>query len=159
MIDPPPQAPRRGLRPWWLLLLPLAFLLHIAEELWGGEGFPAWTGRLVEVPISVERFLSINAVGWPVFAVLTGLGITRPAGAWLPTTLATMLLVNGALHTLGSVVTAAYSPGLVTSLLLYPPIGIAALRHGRRHLEPATFARAILGGSVLHAAVLIVAFA
>ena len=158
MIDPT-QAPQRSRRPWWLLLLPLAFLLHIAEELWGGEGFPAWTGRLVEEPISIERFLSINAVGWPIFALLTLLGITRPAVAWLPTALATMLLVNAALHALGSAVTAAYSPGLVTSLLLYPPIGIAALRHGKRNLPPGMFARAILGGVLVHAAVLIAAFA
>jgi hypothetical protein len=137
------------------LLLPLAFLLHIAEELWGGEGFPAWTGRLVAVPLGIERFRAINAVGWPAFALLTGLGLRR---AWLPVALATMLLTNGVLHLLGTLWTGAYSPGVWTALLLYPPIGVATLRYGRRALSPSAFAGGVLLGVLLHAAVLVIAF-
>lgn len=64
-------------RPWWLSLLPLAFLAHIGEELWGGEGFVAWTGRLLASALSLPRYTVINAIGWSVFAGLTLLGITR----------------------------------------------------------------------------------
>lgn len=109
-------------RPWWLLLLPFVFLLHIAEEHWADEGFVAWTGRLFSSPISTARFVAINAVSWTVFACLALLAVLQARLAWLAAMLATMLLFNGFLHALGTVVTAAYSPGVVTGLMLYPPV-------------------------------------
>ena len=145
-------------RPWWLLLLPLCFLLHIFEERWAGEGFVAWTARLVSSPITTNRFLVINAIGWPTFSALTLLAILRSRLAWLAAALATMLLMNACLHALGTVVTRAYSPGLVTSLLLYPPICIAAIRYSHRTTAGAAFALAVGAGILAHALVLFAAF-
>jgi len=145
-------------RPWWLLLLPLSFLLHIAEELWAGEGFVAWTGRLFASPLTDARFSAINAVGWPLFACLTLSAILRPRLAWIAAMLSTMLLLNAFLHAGGTLATAAYSPGLLTSLVLYPPICIAALRYGHGAVASRTFALAVCAGLVLHGLVLIVAF-
>lgn len=144
--------------PWWLLLLPLSFLLHIVEETWAGEGFVAWTGRLFPSPITAARFTAISTIGWVVFACLTLVAVLRPGFAWLAATLPTLLLVNALLHLLGTVVTAAYSPGLVTSLVIYPPICIAALRYSRSKVPPSTFAMAVGAGVVLHILVLVVAF-
>lgn len=69
--------------------------------------------------------------------------------------MATMLLFNGLLHALGSVVTRAYSPGVASG---YPPIWVAALRYGRK-LNPRLVAPAVVVGLLLHAVVLVAAFA
>ena len=152
-------AERTPARSWWLLLLPASYLLHIGEELWGGEGFAAWTSRITGAPMSETRFLVVNAVLWPLSAVLTTLGIRKARLAWLPVALATIVTVNAALHTLGTVVTGTYSPGLVTSLLLYFPIGGAALVHGRRAIPAESFRWGVIAGFVVHALVVVIAAA
>jgi hypothetical protein len=141
-----------------LLLLPVAFLLHIAEEHWAAEGLVKWTARLTSTPISTTRFIAINAIGWPVFAFLALIAVLQSRFVWLAATLSTLLLFNAFLHALGTAVTAAYSPGLVTGLLLYPPVCIAALRYTRKLASPGEFAAAICGGFILHGFVLLAAF-
>jgi hypothetical protein len=146
-------------RPWWLLLLPISYLFHLAEERWGGEGFAAWTARAVGSPVSTTRFIALNSIVWPLFLSLTVAAVLRPKLAWFPAVFATVVLVNAALHTLGSLVTATYSPGLVTGLLLYLPIGTAALSFSRNHATPRSFHLAVLLGVVIHAVVAVIAFA
>ncbi len=152
-------ASRDRLRQWWLLLLPLSYLLHLAEEWWGGEGFAAWTARAVGSPVSTMRFIVLNVIVWPVFLLLTIASILRPRLTWFPTTFATVVLVNASLHALGTLATFSYSPGLVTGLLLYFPVGAWALSYGRRTLTPRSFRLAVLFGVLIHAAVVVIAFA
>jgi len=150
---------RDSTKPWWLLLLPASYLLHLAEEWWGGEGFAAWTARAVGSPVSTTRFLVLNSVVWPFFLLLTIAAILRPKLAWFPTTFATVVLINAGLHALGSLATWTYSPGLLTGLLLYLPLGTAAIAHGRRVLTPHAFRLAVLLGVIIHALVAVIAFA
>ena len=42
----------------WSWLFPLSYLIHIAEEYWGGEGYPAYLLRLRGVHMSTARFLA-----------------------------------------------------------------------------------------------------
>jgi hypothetical protein len=146
-------------RPWWLLLLPLGYLVHLAEEWWGGEGFSAWTARAVGSPVSPTRFLVLNGIVWPTFLALTLGAILRPRLLWFPVTFATVVLVNTTLHALGALSTSSYSPGLVSALLLYVPTGVAALILGRRTLAPPTFTAAVLLGVLIHGLVIVIAFA
>jgi hypothetical protein len=152
------SPPEGAARPWCLLLLPVFFLVHIGEELWAGEGFAAWTSRLSGSPVTEVRYAAINGIGWPIFASLTVVAVLRPRSLWLAATLSTLLLVNACLHALGTLVTASYSPGLVSALVLYPPTCVAALRLARRSCSSATFFRAVLAGAGLHALVLLAAF-
>lgn len=146
-------------RPWWLLLLPVSYLLHLAEEWWGGEGFAAWTARAVGSPVSTTRFLVLNSIVWPLFLLLTIAAILRPKLAWFPTTFATVVLINAGLHALGSLATWTYSPGLLTGLLFYLPLGTAALAHGRQALTHRSFPIAVALGVIIHALVAVIAFA
>jgi len=134
------------------------FVGHIGEEIFAGEGFAAWTGRVFGSPLSPARYAAINLIGWPAFLLMTLVAILNPRLRWLAATLATMLLVNAGLHGLGTLYTGVYSPGLVTALLLYPAPCIAALRMTRRS-EPTSFGLAVVAGVVLHAGVLVAAFA
>jgi len=146
-------------REWWPLLLPCAYLLHLAEEWWGGEGLGAWMARAYGREVSPSRFLLLNGVVWPLFAVLTAAALRKPALAWFPTTFSTIVLVNGLLHALGSLAIGSYSPGVVTGVLLYLPLGTYGLVVGRRRLPPRTFALAVLAGILVHVLVAVIAFA
>ena len=140
-------------------MLPLSYLLHLGEEWWGGEGFAAWTARAVGSPVSTTRFLVLNGIVWPVFLMLTIVAILRPRWAWFPVAFATVVLINAALHVLGTLASASYSPGSITGALLYVPVGIAALVHGKRVVSPPAFRGGVVLGVLIHAAVVVVAFA
>lgn len=143
-------------RRWWPLLLPLGFLLHIGEEWWGE--FAVWTEDALGMPVSTTRFIVLNSIVWPLFAVLTVVAIRRPSWWWFVTTFATVVVVNAAFHVLGSLGTATYSPGLVSALCLYAPVGGYALLDGSRRLPSAVFGRAAALGVAIHAAVAVIAF-
>ena len=104
-----PAEPGHG-QPWGLLALPLFFLAHIGEELFAGEGFAAWTGRLFGSPLSIERYAAINLFGWPLFLLLSILAITKPRLRWLAAMLSTLLVANAGLHGLGTLVARATHP-------------------------------------------------
>ena len=48
----------------WSWLFPLSYIIHIAEEYWGGEGYPAYLLRLRGVHMSTARFLAAQSVGF-----------------------------------------------------------------------------------------------
>lgn len=149
------ETARRG----WPLLLPLAYLLHLAEEWWGGPGFAAWTLSALGREVSPTRFLLLNGVVWPVFAVMTAIASRRPSQAWFLTTFGTIVVVNAILHGLGSLASRSYSPGLLTGLFLYVPLGGHAVAAGARELAAPRFTLAVIGGLLAHALVAVVAFA
>ncbi len=49
---------------FWSWLFPLSYLIHIAEEYWGGEGYPAYILRLRGVHMSTARFLAAQSAGF-----------------------------------------------------------------------------------------------
>ena len=149
----------RGLARWWPLALPLAYALHLAEEWYGGEGLVAWTERVLGTELTPLRFVILNAVAWPIFAALTVLAIRITAYAWLLVMFATVLVVNALLHALGTLAFGAYSPGLVTGLLLYVPVGGLVLVAGHNRLPLRRFGGAMLLGVAIHVAVAFIAFA
>lgn len=71
-----------AIRKWWPLMLPIAYLLHLVEEWFGGEGFASWTTRALNAPVSPTRFIVLNSIVWPLFALLTVLAMRRPGAAW-----------------------------------------------------------------------------
>ena len=144
---------------WWSLLLPASYLLHLFEEWFCSEGFAAWTERAVGQPVSTTRFLVLNGVVWPLFAVLTLAAIKRPSLSWFLTTFGTIVVINALLHGLGTLASSSYSPGLVTGLLLYLPLGSLAIRRGLQQLPAGAFARAVFLGVAAHIVVALIAFA
>lgn len=140
------------------LLLLLTYAAHIAEERWGGMGFPAWvslhTGLVMTTPVwfrlNVGFYLAMAG------AVVAG-WLSKPA-QWLLLPLATVVLINGMAHLVTSVLTLSYSPGLVTGVLLWIPLGIAILRAGRPRWPRPAFLSGIGLGVVLHIIVPLTAY-
>lgn len=106
----------------WVLLMPLTYVCHIAEEYWAGESFYRWVARLGWT-LSDERFLVLNAVALAVMtgALLLSLRVRRAAVA-VPA-FSSAILLNAGLHIAASVLTASYSPGLITGVVLWIPLG------------------------------------
>lgn len=107
-------------------LFPLTYVLHLAEEYWGGEGFPAWISRVAGVSFTNQEFLVLNSFA----LVLMTLGawlIYQNTWRWMLTALAGVVFLNGTLHLVFSVLTWSYSPGLISGVLCWMPLGLFTL--------------------------------
>lgn len=121
-------------------LFPATYLLHIAEEYWGGEGYPAYLLRVQGVHFSGTRFWVLQSIG--IALMIAGLFLARRLNFphFLVLILSTVFFKNAATHIVRSSLSAAYEPGLVTSLLLWLPLGaftlfnLRRLMSGRRYL-------------------------
>jgi hypothetical protein len=111
----------------WSWLFPITYLLHIAEEFWGGEGYSAYLLKLRGVEMSPTRFLAVQAVG--LCLIIVGILISRRLNfpRQLLVILGGVVLINGLSHGVTSLVYRAYGPGLVSGVLIWIPLGIATL--------------------------------
>lgn len=135
--------------------MPLFYSIHIIEE-WIG-GFPEWLAMVVGSPLPRPAFIVINAVALIVMILAARATTKREANGWMGIAIATILLVNGLLHILGSVATTSYSPGLFTGIVLYLPISQLALLRAWTQAHGSMFVRGVVTGIVLHALVFAVA--
>ena len=117
----------RDVRPWrWLF--PATYVVHIAEELWAGEGFPCWISTIADTtPATATQFLVWNLVGLMLMIVAT-LWARNSVGDWLLTILGATVGINGIAHVLASAATGTYAPGTVSGLLIWIPLGTVTLR-------------------------------
>src|SRR6266480_4767138 len=111
----------------WSWLFPLSYLIHIAEEHWGGEGYPAYILRLRGVHMSTARFLAAQSVG--LILVTIGIILARRL-KFLPmmlVILGTMVAGNALTHTVTALSILSYGPGLFSSIFVWGPLGIATM--------------------------------
>jgi hypothetical protein len=140
----------------WAWLFPLSYLIHIAEEYWGG--FPAWIARFWGVESSLNNFLSWNGGALVMMTIGVILVLMTRSYRWLLVSFGTTVLINGVVHALASVVTLSYSPGLISGLLLFVPLGAITLRRARARMNRRTFRAGLIVGVVMHGAVVLLAF-
>src|SRR6267142_6774479 len=111
----------------WSWLFPLSYLIHIAEEYWGGEGYPTYIFRLRGVHMSTARFLAAQSVGF----ILVTIGVIAARRLkFLPmmlVILGTVTAVNAITHVVTALNTLTYGPGLVSSIIIWGPLGIATI--------------------------------
>lgn len=138
----------------WIWLFPLTYLCHIAEEVWGGQGFAAWVDGAAGLHMTGEQLVVLNAIGWVALTIGVALVSRSLKWRWVLTALAGIVLTNFLLHAIGSIVTRSYSPGLITSGILWLPLGLFALLHEWRHAATSTFVKGLIAVVVFHALVL-----
>ena len=100
---------------------PIVFGLHVAEE---APNLVKWFNTLVADNISQEFFLVVNGVGFAITLFITALAANTRENASIILALAWLsflMFANGLVHLIATIVLAAYSPGVVTSVLLYLP--------------------------------------
>jgi hypothetical protein len=110
--------------PW---LFPLTYLLHIAEEYWGGGGFSAYMARTRGVNLPPSRFLLMNGIGLGLMVLGVVLARRFKFTHWLLACFGAVTVGNGLSHTINSIATREYNPGLVTGLLIWIPLGLLTL--------------------------------
>jgi hypothetical protein len=77
---------------------------------------------------------------------------------WLLVSFGTVVLINGLVHAGASVLTRSYSPGLISGLLLFIPLGAITLLRARATVNRRTLRAGIIVGILMHAVVVLLAF-
>ena len=104
-------------------LFPIAFILHVLEE---SPQFPAWASRYASPAFSRHDFFFINVVGIGsavLYAILISAFPKKPlvvfcfAAGLIPAMFFNILFHAGATAVFG-----VYCPGLLTALIIYPPV-------------------------------------
>ena|SRR5437762_9671471 len=141
----------------WLALFPLTYLIHFAEEYWGGEGYPAYLLRLRGVDISTARFVTLEVLGLAL--LVTGVVLARQLKfpEFMIVMLAGVVLANGISHTATAIWDGHYGPGLLSSAFLWLPLGIFSLVYMFARLSHTRFAVASLIGFGIQGIVALVA--
>jgi Protein of unknown function with HXXEE motif len=141
----------------WLWLFPLTFLVHIAEEYWGGEGFSAYLARARGVQLSPTRFLVMNGIGWVLMIV--GVILARKLGfaQWLLVCLGMVVMGNGLSHTINTLVTGEYNPGVISGLLIWIPLGAATLLRLKKEMQGRRYWVALAVGIAIQGVVALMA--
>ncbi len=121
------SSPSAGAINFWLWVFPITYLIHIAEEYWGGEGYPAYILRLRGVHMSTTRFLVAQSLG----VVLITIGVILARRFKFPQMmliiLGAIVLVNGITHSVTALSIRRYGPGLWSSIFIWIPLGIFTL--------------------------------
>ena len=142
----------------WGWLFPATYALHIVEEVWGGEGFGAWLGRVAGVELEATQFLVWNALALLLMAAGVVLTLRFGHMRWLLVAYAVAFLLNAISHLAASLYTVSYSPGLVSSLLLWLPLCALTLLRFRKTLSRRARRAGLLVGLLSHCIVLALTF-
>ncbi|HEY2954124.1 MAG TPA: HXXEE domain-containing protein [Candidatus Eisenbacteria bacterium] len=136
----------------WLSWAPLAAAsLHMVEEFVFPGGFAAWERRYrSDIGRSLtNRYLVIVNVLFLILCYDAAAMRGRPAGVALWLTVAALQAANGIWHLLAVLKTRAYSPGVVTGMLVYVPLAAFGTMHYLRAGEasvPTALAALAIGG-------------
>lgn len=133
-----------------------AYVVHVVEE-WVG-GFPQWIATVAGRPLPASAFFIINGVA----LVLLVIGVRAASRAekygWIAVAVATIVLVNTIAHAAGTALTGAYSPGLISAVVLYVPLGSLTVIRALAQAAVAQLTRGIVTGLLIHAMVFLLAF-
>ena len=111
----------------WLWLFPVTYLIHIAEEHWGGDGFSEHLRKTRGVKLKKRDFFLMTGLSWLGMVVLIVFAERLKFPELMLVIFGTVVLANGLSHTITGVLTSRYNPGLYTGLLLWIPLGALTL--------------------------------
>ena len=141
----------------WLWLFPVTYLIHIAEEYWGGEGYSAYLFRLRGVHLSPARFLVLQALGVVLIVVGVILSQQFRFSRFMLVILGALVLSNGITHTVTAVRHGGYGPGVVSCLLIWIPLGLVTLFRLLGQMTTARYVTAVTIGFAINGLVALIA--
>jgi hypothetical protein len=126
----------------------VAYLAHFAEE-WYGE-ITNWAQDSLGYEVSIERLLVINGIALLLFTTGTIASVRAARMTWFTVAFATVLGLNGILHSLATIGLGQYAPGTITGLVLYIPLSIIVFRLSATDLSGTIIRRSIFAGVFFH---------
>jgi hypothetical protein len=156
MITAADSSPKRLFEDW-IWLFPATYLIHAMEEYWCGEGFYRWAARIIGWGMTPAQFVWINGTAWLLMVASILVFRKTPSVRWLTITYATVALVNGFAHFVGSLWTWTYSPGVISGVLLWIPLGAATFyRAWKGEVTRRSFVYGLLVGALIHGMIFLV---
>ena len=138
----------------WGWLFPATYAIHLLEELWGGAGFTAWLARVAGVELGARQFLVWNVCALLLMATGVWLTLRFRHLRWLLLAFAVAFLLNALSHLAAGLYTISYSPGLLSGLLLWLPLGALTLARFGKTLSRRGRRAGLLVGLLMHCVVL-----
>jgi hypothetical protein len=139
----------------WGWLFPATYAIHLAEELWGGEGFIAWFARIAGVALTARQFLLWNVIALlSMSASIILMMRYQHLRALLPA-YAVAFLLNALSHLIAGLYTFSYSPGTLSGLLLWTPLGVLTLLRFSPTLSRRARRTGLLIGALMHGVVIV----
>ena len=131
---------------FWPWLFPITYLIHVAEELYGGEGYTVFLERLRDIHITPARFTVAHFVALAL--MILGIILARRLGFpnLFTIVLGTTVLVNGLTHTVQTIYYGDYVPGFVSGVTIWIPLGVATLMRFRKLMSRGRYVLAIALG-------------
>jgi len=111
----------------WLALFPASYIIHFAEEFWGGEGYSAYLYRLRGIAITKHRFVILQALGFVLFVVGCAVSYSLNFPQLMIAILSGFVFGNGVSHTITAIADRRYGPGLIASAVLWIPLGVISI--------------------------------
>ena len=141
----------------WLWLFVFTYVVHIAEEYWAGEGYSAHLLRTKGVYMSPSRFLIVQAIGVALMIV----GVLIAKRLRFPNALAIIyastVVGNAATHMVNSLCTFEYEPGLISSIVVWVPLGLFTILYFRNYvLNARRFWISIVIGVVINVVIAVI---
>ena len=143
--------------PQLLWLFVPAYLAHLAEEYWAGAGLPAWFALLTGRPLPVRAFFMINAIALVILVIGLREAVRRESAGWFAVAIASLVSLNAMLHLSGTILTRTYSPGLISGIVLYVPLGMLTLMRAWQQQSIGRFWAGVGAGVLFHGVVSLVA--
>lgn len=139
-------------------LLTLAYLLHLIEEFFAASGFPYWFSSIFGADISNTEYVAINSLALIMLVIFSSIYQHLRHNVLILLTLTAVFLINGILHAMLSLFTLTYSPGTITGVAVYFPLGIFLFRKIGRLLSLQQRITAIVSGLIIHILVIVIAY-
>jgi len=139
-------------------LLPAAYLIHLLDEYFSGDSLPDWISAVFNVSLSLDDFIIINSIGFAAVLVIITLFSLDKIDHFFPAALGILFFTNGIIHLIASIFTASLSPGTISGVILYVPLGVLIFRKIFPALTRGQRSLAVVTGIIIQIIVSAVAF-
>jgi Protein of unknown function with HXXEE motif len=104
-------------------LFPATYAVHLVEEYFVRGGFPVWAEHALGIQVSNREFVAWNTFAFVLICLGALLASRYPRLRLIEMGIAIAVLGNAASHIVASLATWTYSPGLLTSVFVWIPLG------------------------------------
>jgi len=131
-----------------------ANMIHVAEAWF--SGFPLWFGQIVGRTLPGSAFLLINGVTLVLLIATIRAATRAEQNGWMAVAIAAFALLDITEHAASAALTQSYTPGLVSGVVLYLPLGALVTTRAFDQAPRAQVLRGIIASILVAVVVLIV---